>query len=155
MGGGGSWSGYQRKGHFAQSWHGEWRRDRDPRFSSQVSSGWFQRPYPYHLDYYRALYGGSYAPYFGNLYGPPNNYFFGTPFVGSPFYGGVSPFWGTNGFGPNGFWGGGFGNGGPNCDGPDCGGPAGYPNGQWSGGPVGPSGQSVESGTAEMPAMEP
>ena len=37
----------------------------------QVSAGWFQRPYPYHLDYYRMRYGGSYAPYFGNLYGPP------------------------------------------------------------------------------------
>jgi hypothetical protein len=39
------------------------------------SSGYsFQRPYPYHLDYYRMKYGGSYAPYFGNLYGPPNVY---------------------------------------------------------------------------------
>jgi len=34
-------------------------------------SFWFQRPYPYHLDYYRLRYQGSYAPYFGNLYGPP------------------------------------------------------------------------------------
>jgi hypothetical protein len=39
--------------------------------SPQVNSGWFQRPYPYHLDYYKMRYGGSYAPYFGNLYGPP------------------------------------------------------------------------------------
>lgn len=39
--------------------------------SPPVASGWFQRPYPYHLDYYRMRYGGSYAPYFGNLYGPP------------------------------------------------------------------------------------
>lgn len=31
----------------------------------------FQRPYPYHLDYYRVRYGGSYAPYFGNMYGVP------------------------------------------------------------------------------------
>jgi hypothetical protein len=38
----------------------------------QVQSGWYQRPYPYHLDYYRMRYGGSYEPYFGNLYGPPN-----------------------------------------------------------------------------------
>lgn len=37
-----------------------------------VTAGTFQRPYPYHLDYYRQRYGGSYAPYFGNLYGPPN-----------------------------------------------------------------------------------
>jgi hypothetical protein len=40
-------------------------------FSPPVNAGWFQRPYPYHLDYYRMRYGGSYAPYFGNLYGPP------------------------------------------------------------------------------------
>jgi len=33
---------------------------------------WFQRPYPYHLDYYRLRYGGSYAPYFGYLYGTPD-----------------------------------------------------------------------------------
>jgi hypothetical protein len=38
---------------------------------SEQGQGWFQRPYPYHLDYYRMRYGGSYAPYFGNLYGPP------------------------------------------------------------------------------------
>jgi hypothetical protein len=38
-----------------------------------VSSGsWFQRPYPYHLDFYRMQYGGSYEPYYGGaLYGPP------------------------------------------------------------------------------------
>ena len=36
-----------------------------------MNAGWFQRPYPYHLDYYKMRYGGSYAPYFGNLYGPP------------------------------------------------------------------------------------
>ncbi|MBN1851593.1 MAG: hypothetical protein JW829_02680 [Pirellulales bacterium] len=40
------------------------------RIQSQGGS-WFQRPYPYHLDYYRWRYQGSYAPYFGNLYGPP------------------------------------------------------------------------------------
>jgi hypothetical protein len=48
-----------------------------PGMMPQVSSGWFQRPYPYHLDYYKMRYGGSYAPYFGNLYGVP----FGTPQV--------------------------------------------------------------------------
>lgn len=37
-----------------------------------VAAGAFQRPYPYHLDYYKQRYGGSYEPYFGNLYGPPN-----------------------------------------------------------------------------------
>jgi hypothetical protein len=31
----------------------------------------FQRPYPYHLDYYRMRYGGSYEPYHGFLYGTP------------------------------------------------------------------------------------
>ena len=39
-------------------------------------------------------YGGSYAPYFGNLYGPPNFFF------GSPFFGGFSP----NFTVPSGFW---------------------------------------------------
>jgi hypothetical protein len=63
------------------------RRDfrRDSRFASpQVSAGWFQRPYPYHLDYYKMRYGGSYAPYFGNLYGTPQvvNY---PPYYG-PYY---------------------------------------------------------------------
>ena len=67
----------------------------------QVSAGWFQRPYPYHLDYYKMRYGGSYAPYFGNLYGPPQ-----------VVYGGWG--WGAGGWGaeyggyggqPNGFQG--------------------------------------------------
>jgi hypothetical protein len=65
----------------------DWARDHDrrrdgfdrfrPRIAPQVSGGWFQRPYPYHLDYYKMRWGGSYAPYFGNLYGTP----FGTPQV--------------------------------------------------------------------------
>jgi hypothetical protein len=58
---------------------GEWkdRGRHDRRFRHQqfvpphVNAAWFQRPYPYHLDYYKMRYGGSYAPYFGNLYGPP------------------------------------------------------------------------------------
>jgi hypothetical protein len=54
--------------------------------SPQVSAGWFQRPYPYHLDYYRMRYGGSYAPYFGNLYGPPQ-VVTAPPYYG-PYYGG-------------------------------------------------------------------
>ena len=72
------------------------RRDfrRDSRFASpQVSAAWFQRPYPYHLDYYKMRYGGSYAPYFGNLYGTP----FGTPQVVN---GGWGP--GAGDAGPNG-----------------------------------------------------
>jgi hypothetical protein len=54
--------------------------------SPQVNAGWFQRPYPYHLDYYRMRYGGSYAPYFGNLYGPPQ-VVTAPPYYG-PYYGG-------------------------------------------------------------------
>src|SRR5262245_20447306 len=62
----------------------DWRRDN--RFMSpQVSAGWFQRPYPYHLDYYKMRYGGSYAPYFGNLYGAPQVVNF-PPYYG-PYYG--------------------------------------------------------------------
>lgn len=110
---------YQRKGTFAGGWQGRGRdrhHQRMPQFSSQTSAGSFQRPYPYHLDYYRARWGGSYAPYFGNLYGPPNFFF------GSPFFGGFNPFWGFgglpfsgfgtdfNGFGGAGFGGAGFGN---------------------------------------------
>jgi hypothetical protein len=56
-----------------------------------VNAGWFQRPYPYHLDYYRMRYGGSYAPYFGNLYGSPQ-IVTAPPYYG-PYYGGFgSPF---------------------------------------------------------------
>jgi hypothetical protein len=71
----------RRRDDFKRSWNGP-----------QMSSGWFQRPYPYHLDYYRMKYCGSYAPYFGNLYGTP----FGTPAV---VYGGWGP--GTGDWGPN------------------------------------------------------
>jgi hypothetical protein len=79
------------------------RRDfrRDTRFASpQVSANWFQRPYPYHLDYYKMRYGGSYAPYFGNLYGTPQvvNY---PPYYG-PYYGGNGGGY-ANGYGPPGF----------------------------------------------------
>jgi hypothetical protein len=58
----------------------------------QVNASWFQRPYPYHLDYYKMRYGGSYAPYFGNLYGPPQ-VVTAPPYYG-PYYGG-----GESGFG--------------------------------------------------------
>jgi hypothetical protein len=65
---------YQR--HAFEWMHEDHDRRRDdfrsvPRTPPQISAGWFQRPYPYHLDYYRMRYGGSYAPYFGNLYGTP------------------------------------------------------------------------------------
>lgn len=49
---------------------------------ASVAAGGFQRPYPYHLDYYRKAYGGSYAPYFGNLYGPPNVVLGAAPYAG-------------------------------------------------------------------------
>jgi hypothetical protein len=100
------WPVYQRR---AFDWtdkrgHGEkfGRRHFPHSFAPQVSSGWFQRPYPYHLDYYKMRYGGSYAPYFGNLYGPPQvvtappyygpyygNYVSGDPNAYAP--GGVQP----------------------------------------------------------------
>ena len=76
---------------------------RDSRFvSPQVSAGWFQRPYPYHLDYYKMRYGGSYAPYFGNLYGTPQvvNY---PPYYG-PYYGGYGGGY-ANGYGQPGYGG--------------------------------------------------
>jgi len=91
---------------------GHWRDDRrdrrdfrrDSRFASpQVSAGWFQRSYPYHLDYYKMRYGGSYAPYFGNLYGTPQvvNY---PPYYG-PYYGGYGGGF-ANGYGQPGYGGG-------------------------------------------------
>ena len=112
-GGGGQWSGYQRKGYLAGGGfdHGDRRHFDRRQLSQQVSSGWFQRPYPYHLDYYRMKYGGSYAPYFGNLYGPPNYFYYG-----APYYGDYSPYYGFNGI-PGGY---GNGYGGPYCSGPDC-----------------------------------
>jgi hypothetical protein len=62
----------------------------NPRYSQSYGFGWLQRPYPYHLDYYKMKYGGSYEPYFGNLYGPPVfNQFFAP---GWPIYSGAS-FW--------------------------------------------------------------
>ena len=64
-----------RGGNGSNRWRGnKWQSQWN---TPQVSGSWFQRPYPYHLDYYKMRYGGSYAPYFGNLYGTP----FGTPQV--------------------------------------------------------------------------
>src|SRR5262249_30358608 len=80
--------GHQMDGHSFDKRRRDDRRDRRdfrrgfPFMSPQISSGWFQRPYPYHLDYYRMRYGGSYAPYFGNLYGPS-----GLPAYYGPYYG--------------------------------------------------------------------
>jgi hypothetical protein len=128
---------YQRKGTFAEQGHDkhrDFRHQRMPQFSSQTSAGSFQRPYPYHLDYYRAKWGGSYAPYFGNLYGPPNYFINGVPFVN-----GFGPFNGFNnvgGFNSFGFPGIGFQNQFGDFGGPGFGGP-GF-NGGWGGAPYGP-----------------
>jgi hypothetical protein len=99
---------YQRK---AFEWN-DWRKDGksgrflDRRFPQQrfpdVQAFNFTRPYPYHLDYYKMRWGGSYAPYFGNLYGPPQ-VVTAPPYFG-PYYGG----WGLGAGGyeggtPNGF----------------------------------------------------
>jgi hypothetical protein len=67
----------------------------------QVNANWFQRPYPYHLDYYRMRYGGSYAPYFGNLYGPPQ-VVTAPPYFGpyGQFYGGFGGGFGGDGLPP-------------------------------------------------------
>lgn len=89
---------YQRQGHYDSRWNkGDWRRDnrwQQQWQPQQTSSSWFQRPYPYHLDYYKMKWGGTYAPYFGNLYGTP----FGTPQVVN---GGWGP--GPSGLPPQGF----------------------------------------------------
>lgn len=70
-GGGGGWSPGHGGGqhNYPKHHHGQYKPQE---FSSHMSGGQFQRPYPYHLDYYRMKWGGSYEPYFGNLYGPPN-----------------------------------------------------------------------------------
>ena len=63
-------------GHHDRSrWHG------NRHFRYPMQTQWLQRPYPYHLDYYKMRYGGSYAPYFGNLYGPPT-------YIAPGYYGG-------------------------------------------------------------------
>jgi hypothetical protein len=83
-------------------------RNKDRRFFQQqfpnVQSNWFTRPYPYHLDYYKMRWGGSYAPYFGNLYGPPQ-VVTAPPYYG-PYYGDWGPGAGAGGYEggmPNGY----------------------------------------------------
>jgi hypothetical protein len=95
-GGRGNWSGYQRNAFDSRFKHHDKRRRNDFKgwTSPQINSGWFQRPYPYHLDYYRMKYHGSYEPYFGNLYGPPQ------VVTAPPYYG---PYYGNWG---QGTWGG-------------------------------------------------
>jgi hypothetical protein len=82
---------YQRRAFDRTGGHGDRHRGRRSQRVQQappVNAGWFQRPYPYHLDYYRMRYGGSYAPYFGNLYGPPQ-VVTAPPYYG-PYYGGYA-----------------------------------------------------------------
>jgi hypothetical protein len=94
---------YQR--HAYGGWHndrGNYRGHNGPHHyvtipAPQVNAGWFQRPYPYHLDYYRMRYGGSYAPYFGNLYGPPQ-VVTAPPYYG-PYYDGYIGAYGGYGIG--------------------------------------------------------
>ena len=75
--------------------HGGWQSPPHHGYSGRRWGGhssegaWFQRPYPYHLDYYRMRYQGSYAPYFGNLYGPPT-YVVPPAVVTPPIHGGGS-----------------------------------------------------------------
>jgi hypothetical protein len=66
-------------------------------YPQQFSGSYFTRPYPYHLDYYRMRYGGSYAPYYGNLYGQSNS------FYPAQYNGDFGPnyFFGQNNPGPN------------------------------------------------------
>jgi hypothetical protein len=77
------------------------RRDsrRDSQFASpQVSAGWFQRPYPYHLDYYKNRFNGP-PPNSGNLPGTPGvNYpvYYGPYYTG---YGGYANAYGQPGYG--------------------------------------------------------
>src|SRR5207253_3211701 len=87
------------------NWHDGKRQDRrdfrrDSRFASpQISSGWFQRPYPYHLDYYKNRFGVGIPPYSGNLYGTPGmNYpaYYGPYYTG---YGGYANVYGQPGYG--------------------------------------------------------
>jgi hypothetical protein len=78
---------YQRRAFEWMDTHSPHKRGRShPHvIAPPVTSGWFQRPYPYHLDYYKMRYGGSYEPYFGNLYGPPQ-IVTAPPYYG-PYYG--------------------------------------------------------------------
>ncbi len=78
-----------------------YRPDQRPnpgRQAPTVESGTFQRPYPFHLDYYKQKFGGSYDPYFGNLYGPPN------VVLGAPWAGFGVGFGAGAGFGDQGNW---------------------------------------------------
>lgn len=77
-GNGGGWG--NQSGNGNNGWNNRNGRDRRGRRNGffpqqQFSANYFTRPYPYHLDYYRMRWGGSYAPYYGNLYGPSNSFY--------------------------------------------------------------------------------
>ncbi len=89
---GGGWGGHGTSHHHWGSGY---------RGPQTVVANNFQRPYPYHLDYYRMRFGGSYAPYFGNMYGVPQvvapvyGYppgFYGSPYGGFGYGNGAAPF---------------------------------------------------------------
>lgn len=93
---------YMRQGFYGSHGNHAWRdgwNQRPAWVMPRESSGWFQRPYPYHLDYYKMRWGGSYAPYFGNLYGTP----FGTPQVVGGGWGQGAGGWGAANVGPPGY----------------------------------------------------
>ncbi|MFO0792278.1 MAG: hypothetical protein U0805_22695 [Pirellulales bacterium] len=100
-GGRNQWPVYQRHPGDWRRRSGDWRGYGNGRsgMMPQISSGWFQRPYPYHLDYYKMRWGGSYAPYFGNLYGVP----FGTPQVVNGGWGPGAGAWGAEAGLPQGY----------------------------------------------------
>lgn len=60
---------FDRRGRHAPTGH---QFEYLPPQPAVAHGAWFQRPYPYHLDYYRLRYGGTYEPYYsGGLYGTP------------------------------------------------------------------------------------
>ena len=89
--GNGPWPGHGGTSPGHGGWHSPPHHGDSSRpWGGYASEGaWFQRPYPYHLDYYRMRYRGSYAPYFGNLYGPPT-YVVPPTVVTPPIHGGGS-----------------------------------------------------------------
>jgi hypothetical protein len=104
QGDGQPWAGYQRKGFdngpgfggAGPGWNGAGRGGGYGYSPQQFSGGYIQRPYPYHLDYYKMRYGGSYAPYYGNLYGQSNS------FYPAQYNGDYGPnYYGQNETGPN------------------------------------------------------
>src|SRR5262249_48854723 len=73
-------------------------RRRSPSIATpQVSSGWFERPYPYHLDFFRMRFGSRVGA-LGEPYGPGLPAYYG-PYYTSPAVA-SDPYGGANGNGP-------------------------------------------------------